>query len=138
MVDYFLVIHFSCCLFMTGVIWLVQILHYPSFKFVSEKEFVTFEQFHIKRISYVVVPVMLVEITTAIIAYLNHPSLLLLLNMIFNSLILLFTYALSVPYHNKLKEGKSLKTIKMLAYTNWPRTIFWSLRSLLLIYLIWV
>ncbi|MFZ8932312.1 MAG: hypothetical protein ACO20H_10435 [Bacteriovoracaceae bacterium] len=123
---------------MTGLIWLIQLVHYPSFHFISTENFKRFQEFHMRRISFIVIPVMLVEITTAIILFNNDSSFYLLLNLLLNTLTFASTYLLSVPIHNKLTQGKDINMIKKLIFTNWPRTVFWSLRSLLLILTIWV
>ena len=76
-----LLLHFVCCLFMTGLIFYVQIVHYPSFSFVSEKRFRDFHHFHVRRTSYVVMPVMLAELVTgALLLWFSPASSLLTLN----------------------------------------------------------
>ena len=46
---------------MFGVIWMVQVVHYPLMRFVSGPEFARFETAHRIRISWVVGPLMLIE-----------------------------------------------------------------------------
>jgi len=41
---------------MFGVIWIVQVVHYPLMRFVSGREFARFETAHRLRISWVVGP----------------------------------------------------------------------------------
>jgi hypothetical protein len=43
----------------------------------------------------------------------------------------LSTVVLSVPLHNGLSEVRDSALIARLVATNWPRTILWSLRSIL-------
>lgn len=50
---------------LTGLIWTVQLVHYPTFRYVSASQFVAFETFHQRRMSYVVVPLMSIELGTA-------------------------------------------------------------------------
>jgi hypothetical protein len=122
------------CFFMTGVIWLVQLVHYPFFAFVADDQFVQSHTFHTNRISWVVIPVMLVELGSAIaLVFLDRGGFwlanLALLAMIWGS-----TALLSVPYHNKLAVGKSGVLVEKLTVSNWPRTFLWSVRSGGLIY----
>ena len=49
--------------FMVGLIWFVQIVHYPLFGYVGSKEFETFHEHHKILITPVVGFVMIVEIS---------------------------------------------------------------------------
>ena len=64
-------VHAFATLFMVGLIWLVQVVHYPLFAEVGEAEFVRYEQLHSQRISWVVMPVMLVELACAVLLVWN-------------------------------------------------------------------
>jgi len=132
---YFELANFSSCLFMTGVIWLIQLVHYPSFHYIHLKKFKSFCNFHQKSITYIVFPAMLIELISSIALLLhNSSSLLLWVNLISVSATWFFTIFFSMPLHSKLLEHKSKEVINKLIYTNWPRTITWSFRSLLLSY----
>ena len=50
---------------MTGLIWFVQIVHYPLFLRVGADAFRTFSAEHQRRTTRVVAPLMLLEIATA-------------------------------------------------------------------------
>ncbi len=130
-------IHLLATFFMTGVIWIIQSVHYPSFQYVSSENFFKFTQFHQMAMTWIVGPMMLVELITGLYLWSQNP-----LNIywfILSSLILLIwlsTFFLSVPLHETLvSQGYDLKVIQKLIFTNWPRTISWSLRSVLLIQL---
>ena len=47
-------------------------------------------------------------------------------------LIWLSTFTLSVPLHNRLSKAYDSKAISNLINSNWPRTILWTTRSLIL------
>ena len=53
-------------LFLVGLIWLIQVVHYPLFDDVGEQNYVTYQQRHQSNITYIVGPVMLIEILTAV------------------------------------------------------------------------
>ena len=119
---------------MTGLIWLIQVVHYPSFRFAPAENFDQFHLFHSNRITWIVLPMMSLELLTALfLAYRLHG--LWLLNFGFVILIWLLTVLVSVPLHKKLTNLKNDDTIKSLVRTNWLRTAAWTLKSLLLIYL---
>ena len=57
---------------MFGVIWMVQVVHYPLMRFVSGEQFARFETAHRARISWVVGPLMAVE-GVCVLAFLFAP-----------------------------------------------------------------
>ena len=118
------------------LIWVIQVVHYPSFRFVDEKRFPSFHSFHSRSISYLVMPLMLIElVVTAILAYRfpSNPSVMIssiLLVVIWSS-----TFFVSVPCHNNLRKKYDQKTIEKLINTNWIRTLSWSSKMVLAVYL---
>jgi hypothetical protein len=126
-----LIIHLFSCWFMTGVIWLVQILIYPLFKLIGEKDFFKIHQFHMKQITWVVAPAMTLEITTSVWLFLNFKNSTFLLNFVLTVILWGFTALINVPTHNKLKFNSDISK-RNLVLMNWPRTFIWTFRSLLL------
>ena len=63
------VLQFLAATLMTGIIWMVQIVHYPLFKNVGEGQFIRYQSRHTKLISYVVGPTMTVELVTALAVF---------------------------------------------------------------------
>lgn len=121
---------------MTSVIWLVQLVHYPSFRFIDPQKFVAFEHFHSARISLIVTPLMVLELAASamILFFQRTPG----SALNFGSVILIWmaTLFLSVPSHQKLlSNGYNLDVINHLIQTNWVRTIIWSLRSAAFVWL---
>lgn len=121
---------------LTCLIWIIQIVHYPSFRFINVDTFTNFEAFHTKSISFIVLPLMLGELAVCLYLLLNFPlSPLTITQAALVALIWLSTFCLSVPCHNLLKERFDSKTIEKLIYTNWPRTILWSVKLIISTYL---
>ena len=126
-------------IFMCGLIWFVQIVHYPLFSEVGETKFVKYEKLHCKRTSYVVVPLMLVELITGVLLLQlpgNLPKNFLLANFALIILIWLSTAFLQSPAHTKLTKSFTHSVHLKLVASNWIRTILWTVRSLLLCYLL--
>ena len=123
---------------LSGLIWTVQLAHYPAFKYIDEKEFVAFQSFHMRAISYIVMPLMLMELagSMALIFTAKSYFTLSLINFGFVVAIWLATFFLSVPEHNKLMQGKNIDTIHRLVNTNWPRTLLWSAKLALSSYML--
>ena len=59
------VVHYAATLFMAGVIWIVQVVHYPLFARVGAAGYAAYQGAHVRLITYVVLPAMLVELATA-------------------------------------------------------------------------
>lgn len=116
-------------IFLCGLIWVIQLLHYPSFHFVDETRFTTFHAFHNRRISIIVIPMMITELVTSGILWWN--STWWDLNAIGFYLVTgiwIATFLLSVPIHGRLSGGKQNSEINLLINTNWIRTVLWSLK----------
>lgn len=124
-------LHLFSCIFMVGVIWLVQIVQYPSFFLVPSNQFVNYHLKHSDRISYVVAPVMLTELVCAYWLFYELGEKFLYF-LILSVLIFAATAFISVPLHNKLSKAKDEKVISQLVCTNWLRTAMWSVKLILL------
>jgi hypothetical protein len=122
-------------LYMTGVIWFVQVVHYPMFAWVGDDQFAAWEQRNVVLTTWVVGPGMLAEaITTAGLFFV--PSTLVarrtaVIGACLLASIWLSTHFLQVPYHDKLAKGFDAQSHTLLVNTNWIRTIAWSLRAVL-------
>lgn len=120
---------------MCGVIWFVQLSHYPSFDLVGDdgREYARTNQ---HRTALVVVPFMLVEaVTAALIAWSPPPGVPRLAAYAGVALVVgtsLSTALVQMPLHARLaRDGHDAATIAALVRSNWLRTILWSLRALL-------
>lgn len=128
------ILHFASTLLMTGVIWIIQVVHYPSFRFIDKEQYFHFQDFHVKRITPVVAPLMLIEAATGALLFLQSDQWIWKWNLGLLALIWLTTFALSVPIHGKLGLQNSDDLKRKLVLTNWPRTLAWTLKSTLLFY----
>ena len=133
--------HCSATLYMTGVIWFVQVVHYPLFASIGVAEFSAYEQRHTALTTWVVAPPMLVELATASLLFWFRPLGILtvqvwiglgLLAVIWGS-----TFLVQVPCHEVLSKRLDAAVLKRLIWTNWIRTAAWSLRALLVLWMIW-
>ena len=131
-----LLIQVFSTLFMLGLIWFVQIVHYPMFDGVGSEGFAAYEERHQRLTTYVVMPVMLLELATAIALVPCSPAdarMLPWIGLILLAIIWISTWALQVPAHNVLASGFSAEAYRKLVTTNWLRTIAWSARAAILV-----
>jgi len=133
------VVHLAATLFMTGVIWFVQIVHYPLFRLVGDSEFARYEAAHTFWTTWVVAPPMLTEMVTALLLLLYKPKGVsdgpLWLNLVLLAAIWLSTAFLQVPCHQQLGQGFDASVHYRLVATNWLRTFCWTVRAGLLLWL---
>ena len=125
--------------FLIGVIWFVQIVHYPLFNKVGIEHFRLYEIHHTRLTTLVVGPPMLVEMISAIWLVLEPPlyveqweiwgALSLLL------LVWVSTVFLQVPQHKVLTLGFHQKVYERLVTSNWLRTCAWTCRGM---FLLWI
>lgn len=135
-------LHLIACWTMVGVIWIIQLVHYPAYRYIDALEFTQYQNFHSTQISYFVAPVMLLELATgAWMIYQLMTSKDQLSVTILSFVMLLAIWGLTffkiVPLHNQLLIGKNLAIIENIIQLNWWRTILWTLRGLLLLKLTW-
>jgi len=128
-------LHLISTSMMVAIIWIVQILHYPTFLFIDKERYTEFQQFHMNKISYIIVPLMLVELISGLsilftvenIQFSFYVSLSLLI------LIWLITGLFFTKFHSELSKKFRHNTILRLIRLNWIRTVFWTIRLALLL-----
>ncbi len=127
---------------MTGVIWIIQILHYPLFNMVGRENFAAYEAAHTNLITLVVMPAMLLElILTAVIFFAppaSIPSSLNWLNAVLLAVIWLSTAFLQVPQHGILAGGFDETAYRRLVNSNWIRTVAWSAKAVITTLMVWL
>ena len=125
-------------LIMVGVIWIVQVVHYPLFDQVGEATFRGYHADHNVLITYIVLPMMLLEAGTAALFILQRPSYIspaeAWIGLILVGIAWGTTFFMSVPQHGALAAGFNQQAYETLVNTNWFRTIAWSLRGVLVLW----
>ena len=128
---------------MFGLIWFVQIVHYPLFLQVGQPGFRDYAGLHATRTTYVVAPLMLVELVTAcclLFSALRLPAISLeqaWVGAILVGVIWASTALLQVPLHDRLQAAFAKEDARQLVATNWVRTVAWTLRAALVLYWTW-
>ncbi len=137
--------HYAATLLMTGIIWMVQLAHYPAMIYSDRESFREYSEKNQEWTSWVVIGPMCTELVTAVALLftmrqaaertgirLDAGSLLFRTSVIILLIIWLSTFLIQVPIHRQLLAGWNETLIQRLVATNWIRTIGWSLRSILL------
>ena len=125
---------------MTGVIWVIQIVHYPSFHFIEKELYTAFQKFHMNKISIIVIPIMLAELITGMMLFLDTSSKspFLIISFVILVLIWLITGVFFSKAHKELMTGYQELVVNQLVVMNWIRTLLWTLRLLLLTYFVYL
>ena len=136
-----LIIHFVATIFMVGLIWVIQVVHYPLFGKVGTDQYVEYQQQHEKLITLVVAMPMLVEAATALLLARFVPAgvstWLVITGIVLVLIVWLSTAFLQVPCHAKLASGFDAQVHQRLVNTNWIRTVAWTLRGVLVTWMLY-
>ena len=118
---------------MIGLIWFVQVVHYPLMKNVGSRGFRDYEKSHMSRTTRLVVPLMLLELGTNLLLFWRPGALnrnVVAIGLLLLAAIWLSTYFLQVPQHNRLSQGFDLRAHRRLVASNWLRTFAWTARGI--------
>lgn len=139
-----LLVNLCATWFLAGLIWIVQVIHYPGFALVGEGNWDAYHLKHMTATTMVIGPTMFIEALSAAALFFvakAYPlrarwcvwiaAVLVLVNWV-------TTAAVAVPLHNKLGKAFDVEVIQQLVSINWIRTISWSIRGLLIGYVAWI
>lgn len=123
-----LLAHAAATLAMGGLVWFVQVVHYPLFARVGEEAFPAYEAAHAERTTWVVAPLMVVEAMTAAALLVAEPGALTLAGLLLVVALWLSTALVQVPLHRALSAGFDARAHARLVATNGVRTGLWTAR----------
>ena len=118
---------------MTGVVWIIQLLVYPGFKFTEATQWPQHHSAHTTRITFVVFPLMVVQLVSAALIYVEDRSEQNLIQLAVAIAVWATTAVIFIPLHNRLGRRADHRVIGKLVNWNWIRTILWTLGSFLLL-----
>jgi hypothetical protein len=128
--DVLLLVNTAATWVMVGVIWFVQLVHYPML--ARYADFPAAEREHQRRTSWVVFPPMAAELLTSVLLVVARPDSAAL--WAGGGLVAVWGFStalVQVPLHDRLSAGFDPALHRRLVRTNWVRTIAWTVRGLL-------
>ena len=129
------VLNAASALVMTGVIWFVQVVHYPLLAIVPVENARTVAGEHQSRTAWVVGAPMGIEGVTTLWLMFDRPAgvpwVLAWAGGACVAVALLCTVLLSVPRHARMAETPDARVGRELVLTNWSRTVAWSLHGII-------
>ena len=112
---------------MAGIIWYVQLVHYPLFAEVGADAWFTYHADHERRTVWVVAPLMVVELgSAAAIVVIGGHGALAVAGLLLAATTWVITFALAVPLHRRLNVARDTATLRRLVDVNWLRTAAWT------------
>ena len=125
--------HVAATLAMTGVIWLVQLVQYPLLAAVGRDHFHAYHQAHMRRITWIVGPLMLIEAGSAAALTMlttGGAQALAVVGLALCAGVWASTWLLQVPQHGALeRRGFDADVHARLVRSNWLRTAGWTARA---------
>ena len=127
----------SATLVMVGIVWIVQVVHYPLSERVGDSGFPAYSTAHSHLTRVVVSPPMLVEGATVVALLFFRPTALCAslawagLGLL--AVVWLSTALLQVPRHRALGLGFDQQAHRILVLSSWARTAARSTRGLLVL-----
>jgi hypothetical protein len=139
--DAIVIIHTMSTLAMAGIIWFVQIVHYPILARAETNSSTDISREHQRRTGRVVVPLMLAEAVTAILLVIYSLSWIdrnaSVVGLILLAIIWISTATLQMPCHRRLAKAYDAAVGRRLVRTNWIRTVAWTLRAFVAMAILW-
>ena len=110
------------------LIWIVQLIIYPSFKYHNQESLVKWHAKYTVRIAGVVIPLMFGQLTLYLYLIFTQPDVSIYIRSCLTISAWLTTFAIFVPLHNTINNAKNTeKTLSQLVSKNWIRTVIWTL-----------
>ena len=110
------------------LIWIIQCIVYPSFRYYPTKDLITWHKIYTARFSVIVIPLMLGQFGIAMYQTIFLPSVYTVVSLILIICIWLATFLQFVPIHNTISKGiVSEELLFSLVHKNWIRTVLWTL-----------
>ena len=124
-------------LFMTGLIWFVQLVHYPLLGQVGVEAFARYHAFHTMATARIVIAPMLLQwvssVTLAFSPTKGVGSILSWIGVGLATLCWLSTMTIQMPLHQRLRRTYDIRAIELLVSTNIIRTAAWTAHSIILL-----
>jgi len=124
--DAVLVVGALATLFMVGVVWFCQIVHYPLFAAVGADGFVAYHARHSVRVTWLIAVPWLVEVASSAILVVERPADVPAGLAVLGAATVVVTALVQGPAHTGLARGYDEDRIRSLVRGNAPRTAIWT------------
>ena len=113
------------------LIWAVQLVIYPSFRYYSKDNLVIWHRKYTQRVTLIVLPLMFSQLGLAGVQLFKVQNFYTISSIVIISVLWLLTFQLFVPLHQQIdRDEHNNSTTERLVKFNWWRTLLWTLSCL--------
>ena len=110
------------------LIWMIQLIVYPSFLFYTAKELIAWHKMYTKAIALIVIPLMLGQLGIAIYQVFHLQNTYTLTSIVLVVFLWGITLLKFAPMHQQISEGNThVQLLKKLVQINWIRALIWTI-----------
>ena len=131
-----LLAHAAVSLALVGLIWFVQVVHYPLFALVGDERWAAYHEAHRFRTGLVVAVPMLLQLATAAALVLDDPRGLTVASLVLTLGVFAHTFLVAVPDHERLGRAHDPAVVARLARLNGVRTALWTAQGAVVVALL--
>lgn len=116
---------------LSGLIWTIQVVHYPLFALVGPEQWLRDEAEHQRLITWVVLALMSLAVALSVALVISHNGTLAWSNAVIAVIAVgqfMATGLFYAPLHDELTRGFSIDRIEALVRLNWLRTGGWTVQ----------
>lgn len=112
---------------MVVLIWLVQLIIYPSFLVIRKELLVQWHESYVRLMARIVGPLMIIQLVVVSIQTLTNSTATRVIALILVLTCWASSFLLSIPCHKRIGDGDTGNAnLELLVRSNWPRSILWT------------
>ena len=109
------------------LIWAVQLVIYPSFKFYNNSNLFVWHKHYTVRVTFIVLPLMCSQLFISLYQFWILQNWYTIANVIIIVILWLLTFLIFVPLHQSIDKEKPVENVcEKLVSKNWLRTVLWT------------
>lgn len=124
--DSTVITHAASVFALFGLVWTIQLVHYPLFKYVEAPHWPRVHSFHSRNITFIVFPLMLIELLTSVQLFMEASNFTNIVSLTCALFSWLLTAAVFIPLHHRIATRPLLDVFSLLVRLNWLRTLIWT------------
>lgn len=124
-----------------GILWFVQVVHYPLFRRIKEN-FVQYERANLRKTAALLLPLLFIDLITNVMLVISLEkgpyTFLISFALAMNIITWFSAFFFQIEQHHELSMHFSKNIIHKLVKTNWVSTIAWTVKAALIFTLVFI
>lgn len=117
------------------LIWLVQLVIYPSMAYITKAQIDTWHPIYTQRVTMIVLPLMVGQVLVYLARLMICPTTAVWTSAVLIAAVWGLTFLWAVPLHSQMASATETSMVaKQLVHCNWYRTIIWSVVWMISVY----